>query len=119
MDIVEIWYTDHTGKKITLERDKQYELRSDEDGTHTIPAYIITTKDDKKYLVFAPDMDAVKHMHCYSKLVRNVKERYSDHEYDPIRKCISPAFCDELDDEGSPKVLQGPVQLMGNIYRVE
>lgn len=89
------------------------------DGMETVPGYIVKCKDGHSYLVFAPDMDSVKHMHAYSKLMRSVKTYMSDHDYDPVRKCISPAWSYETDERGDYKVFHAPAYEMGKIFVVD
>lgn len=84
-----------------------------------IPGYFLECKDGNTYLLFGPDMDAVKHMHAYTKLFRMAKTYMSDHTYNPERLCFKPAFCKEKDIWGGYKVYCAPITEMGKIYLVE
>lgn len=90
------------------------------DGTSEVLGFLIDCTDGHTYLVFAPDRNCLTHMAAYSRILRMVKTRMSDHEYDPIRKCIKPAFSSEYDDGfGDHKVFCAPPSEMGKIYRVK
>lgn len=95
------------------------ELMNYRDGMKTVPGYIVECVDGHSYLVFAPDIDSLKHMYSYHNLMKRVKERLSDHIYDPIRKCIYPAWSFEKDEYGNHKVFHAPASEMGKIFLVK
>lgn len=106
----------------SLEGFKQYsdlELDWCHDGMDTIPGYLITCTDGHTYLCFAPDMDSLKHMHVYRKVMNMAEVYMSDHMYDPLRKRIRPAFCHEKDEWDNYKVFYAPASEIGKIYLVK
>lgn len=103
----------------TFKQATDLEFPQYHNGRETIPGYLIDCTDGHKYLVFAPDLNCVRHILAYQKITRMVKKYMSDHEYDPIRDCIHPAFCHEKDELGDYKVLHAPVSEMGKIFIVK
>lgn len=103
---------------LNFPRAKELELDNQVDRG-TIPGYTLECTDGHTYLIFAPDMDSAKHMHAYFRLFRMGKKRMSDHMYDPVRLCFSPAWSNEIDEFGHHKVFTAPVSEMGKIYLVE
>lgn len=89
------------------------------DGMETIPGYLVDCTNDHTYLVFAPDMSSLKHIRAYYQIMKMVKSRMSDHDYDPIRYCIYPAQSSEFDEDGQRKVFHAPASEMGKIYVVK
>lgn len=88
-------------------------------GMTTVPGYLFDCTDGHRYMVFAPDMDSLKHMHAYHRILGMVKTRMSDHDYDPVRQCIEPAWSYEKDEFGDHKVFHAPASEMGKIYVVK
>ena len=108
-------YINHKGEEVPYQRCTELEFIN----YGSIPGYLVDCTDGNTYLLFAPDMSSLKHIHAYQKIIRMAKTYYSDHMYDPVRQCIRPAFCSELDEIGDYKVLHGPLSNLGKIFRLE
>lgn len=104
---------------VGLERCPDMEMGWARNGMPEIPGYLVECTDGHTYLMFAPDMSSLKNIHAYWRVLSMVKQRMSDHEYDPMRDCISPALTSEIDTDGSHKPLRAPASEMGKVYLVE
>lgn len=102
-----------------LEQCPHLELNWAHDGMPKVHGYLVECTDGHTYLLFAPDMFSLQHIHAYCHIFDMVKTRMSDHDYDPIRKCIKPALCNEKDEYGFYKEFYAPASEIGKIYLVK
>ena len=110
-------YTSNLGKEVEYEECTDMETPHLSDGM--VPGYLVDSEDGNTYLLFAPDMDSLKHMHAYRTIIRSAKEYMSDHMYDPIRKQIRPAFCNDVDEYGDHVVLRKPAdEYLGKVFKI-
>lgn len=89
------------------------------DGMSTIPGFIVECEDNHSYLLFAPEMEALKHMRCYYSIIDNAKQYDTDQGYCPFVPCIYPAYVGVYDiatKTYNKKPLVAPVTEMGKIY---
>ena len=103
-----------------FEQATELEVSWCHDGMPEVPGYLISCTDGHTYLVFAPNMNCLKDMGKYHKILNMVETYMSDHTYDPIRERIRPAWSSEFDEKyGDRKIFHAPASEMGKIYRVK
>lgn len=99
-------------KDLNFEQATNLELEYLHDGMEMVPGYIVDCTDGHSYLLFAPDMSSLKHMHSYYHIMDMVK-------FDPLRECIYPAMSYEKNEYGYYKAFCAPTSEMGKIFLVK
>lgn len=87
---------DSRGKTISVHQQQDKGWPKYLNGMEDLPGFFIDCDDGNTYLVFAPDMESVTHMHCYERLTGKIRLAM-----------------------GGYSVLRAPITELGKVYVVD
>lgn len=118
-NLYDIKYTNSRDKTVYLKRSEDLEYSHYADDDCMLYGYLVDCTDGETYLLFAPDMNSLRYLNAYNKIFQMLQRRVSEHDYEPIRDCIRPAFTCEFNEEiQDHKILRAPWEYYGRIFRV-